>query len=132
MLININNLFHCPIIDYMKTSTRVNFSFLFFVACIPILASVFVTFDEFHDGWILSTIQQTRLSIDTGGNYPSNQYGSFWAIFGAVISKPFPSDLKNFMMVGFCPLFNKLDFQSTLVAIIPAINMEVFGQYLAP
>lgn len=100
MLININNLFHCPIIDYMKTSTRVIFSFLFFVACIPILASVFFTFDEFHDGWILSTIQQTRLSIDTGGNYPSNQYGSFWAIFGAVISKPFP--LNNTLFVLRC------------------------------
>lgn len=39
----------------------------------------FLNFDPHHDGTILATINQLRISVSTGGDWPFNQYGSTWA-----------------------------------------------------
>ena len=39
----------------------------------------FLNFDPLHDGTILATINQLKISFLNGGDWPFNQYGSSWA-----------------------------------------------------
>jgi len=44
----------------------------------PFFIEVFYSFNEHHDGLILTTIRLTRESLVHGGAWPFNQYGQFW------------------------------------------------------
>ena len=70
----------------MKTefSLRDRFNYLFWPAIGAValvnLNTVFIGFHPHHDGLMLSTIRLLKVSFLTGGDYPFNQYGSFWAM----------------------------------------------------
>lgn len=62
------------------------------------LNTVFVGFHPHHDGLMLSAIRLLKASLLSGGSYPFNQYGSFWAMPYLVISLFVPGDLLLFSM----------------------------------
>lgn len=53
----------------------------------------FINFDPHHDGIILTTINQIKLSLGNDGPWPFNQYGSAWAIPYLMISYLVPQNL---------------------------------------
>jgi hypothetical protein len=68
----------------MKMTERLKLSQYYWpsVALLAIinLNTVIVGFHPHHDGLMLSTIRLLKASFLSGGDYPFNQYGSFWAM----------------------------------------------------
>jgi hypothetical protein len=42
--------------------------------------TIFIGFHSYHDGLIFTTIRLLKANLLNGGEYPFNQYGSFWAM----------------------------------------------------
>lgn len=49
------------------------------------LVTPFLGFYSHHDGLMLTTVQQLQTAMRHHGSWPFNQYGSFWAIFDALV-----------------------------------------------
>ena len=57
----------------------------------------FIHFDSHHDGIILATINQLKISLSDSGPWPFNQYGSAWVIPYLIVSYIVPS---NFLLLS--------------------------------
>jgi hypothetical protein len=64
---------------------------------------VFYGFHEHHDGLMLSTIRLAKSSLLSGGEYPFNQYGSFWIApyLGISLITPDSSLLASMRLITF-------------------------------
>jgi len=56
----------------------------------------FINFDPHHDGIILTTVNQLKLSLTNHGTWPFNQYGSVWAFPYLLISYLVPDNCLYF------------------------------------
>ncbi len=57
----------------------------------------FIHFDSLHDGIILATVNQLKMSLSVSGPWPFNQYGSAWVIPYLIVSYIVPS---NFLLLS--------------------------------
>ncbi len=78
-----------------------NFVFLGNLLWVPLC---FINFDAHHDGIILSTVNQLRVSLSTGGDWPFNQYGSSWIFPYLAVSYIVPQDLL-YLSIRFVTIF---------------------------
>lgn len=58
----------------------------------------FLNFDPLHDGTILATVNQLKISFLNGGDWPFNQYGSTWAFPYLAVSYLVPPDFLLFTL----------------------------------
>jgi hypothetical protein len=58
----------------------------------------FLNFDPLHDGTILATINQLKISFLSGGDWPFNQYGSTWAFPYLAVSYLVPPEFLLFTL----------------------------------
>lgn len=57
----------------------------------------FLNFDSHHDGIVLTTVNQLKISLTSDGPWPFNQYGSVWAFPYLLVSFAIPHE---FLLVG--------------------------------
>lgn len=57
-----------------------------FMSVVLLAVPIFINFDSHHDGLILTTTLELRRAIESGGDWPFNQYGQLWALPFTLIS----------------------------------------------
>ena len=74
----------------MKSPNRFQYVSLIYVytsmSVVLLAVPMFINFDSHHDGLILTTTLELRRAIETGGDWPFNQYGQLWALPFTLIS----------------------------------------------
>lgn len=65
----------------------------FILLSLPFFIEIFYCFNPHHDGLMLTTVRLTRDSLLHGGDWPFNQYGSFWVFPYTLITFWVPDSL---------------------------------------
>lgn len=105
--------------DLGSTASTKLFRIFWVTASMLWIPLCFINFDPHHDGIILTTVNQLKSSLVTGGSWPFNQYGSAWAIPYLLISFLVPDHLLllsiRFLTVSFYTLATYFLYRSALV-----------------